>query len=112
MIVPCQRYIQGRKHITGLYLYYPEGHRSCVGQVRLDSLGRPLQLNAHQQRIWLGFTKEDYRPFVSALELSKPTASENVSWLEVPLCYRLEWWFSLRQCQVWCGGKSSPVTRL
>lgn len=110
-IVPCQRNILGRQHIIGLCLDFPEGRRSCVGQVRLDSLGNSVQLGAHHS-VWLGFSKEDHRPFVSALELSEPEPGESVSWLEIPPCGRLEWWFSVKQCQVYCGGKSSPNTRL
>lgn len=50
-IVPCQRYIHGRQHITGLYLHFPEGHQSCVGHVRLDSLANPIQMGARQRKI-------------------------------------------------------------
>lgn len=110
-IVPCQRYIRGRQRIVGLFLQFPEGRQSCVGQIRLDSLASPLQLSGHQ-RFWLGFSEDDHCPFVAGLELSEPTSSEGVSWLEVPLRGNLDWWFSLRQCQVYCGGKYSTPPRL
>ncbi|KAK1585888.1 uncharacterized protein LY79DRAFT_518029 [Colletotrichum navitas] len=110
-IVPCQRYIHGKLRIIGLLLQFPGGRQSCVGQVRLDSLGNHLQADGNQS-IWLGFSKDDHRPFVSALELSEPKQSEGLSWLEVQLCGTLEWWFSSRQCQVCYMGKSSPPTRL
>ncbi|TQN70739.1 hypothetical protein CSHISOI_04722 [Colletotrichum shisoi] len=110
MIVPCQRYVRGKRRIIGLLLQFPEGRQSCVGQVRLDSLGDPLRADGHQS-IWLGFSESDHRPFVSAVVLSKP-GNEATSWLEVRFYGTLEWWFSLRQCQVCYMGKSSPPTRL
>ncbi|KZL64983.1 hypothetical protein CT0861_12835, partial [Colletotrichum tofieldiae] len=98
MIVPCQRYIRGKRHIIGLLLQFPEGRQSCVGQVRLDSLGGPLRADGHQS-MWLGFSKSDHRPFVSAVVLSKPRGNEGISWLEIQFYGTLEWWFTLRQCQ-------------
>ncbi|OHE90313.1 hypothetical protein CORC01_14386 [Colletotrichum orchidophilum] len=110
-IVPCQRNLRGKQHIIGLLLQFPERRQSCVGQIRLDCLGSPLQLDDHQS-IWLGFSTDDYRPFVSVLQLSESKPNEDLSWLEVQPCNTLEWWFSLRQCQVCYMGKSSPPTRL
>lgn len=110
-IVPCHRLIRGKQRIIGLYLQFPGDQTSCVGQVRLDSLASPLRLSGHQ-RIWLGFSKEDHRPFVSALTLGEPSPSDKVSWLEVQLRGKLVWWFSMNQCQVCYGEESSPPTRL
>ncbi|CAI0652177.1 unnamed protein product [Colletotrichum noveboracense] len=111
MITLCQRYVWGKRRIIGLLLQFSGGRQSCVGQIRLDCLGNPLPLGSHQS-IWLGFSKDDHRPFVSVLEFSEPKPTEGVWWFEVELFGRLEWWFSLKQSQVCHMGKSSPPTRL
>ncbi|WQF81014.1 hypothetical protein CDEST_06028 [Colletotrichum destructivum] len=109
-IVPCQRYIDGRRHIIGLLLKFPEGRQSCVGQIRLDSLGNPIQAYSHQN-LWIGFSLVHRRLFVSALTLSEPNLTEGLSWLKVQLHGTLEWWFSSTQCQLHHMGKSSPEPR-
>ncbi|KAH9235745.1 hypothetical protein K456DRAFT_34415 [Colletotrichum gloeosporioides 23] len=98
MITLCQRYVWGKRRIIGLLLQFSGGRQSCVGQIRLDCLGNPLPLGSHQS-IWLGFSKDDHRPFVSVLEFSEPKPTEGVWWFEVELFGRLEWWFSLKQSQ-------------
>ncbi|OBR03246.1 hypothetical protein CH63R_12373 [Colletotrichum higginsianum IMI 349063] len=109
-IVPCQRYIDGRRHIIGLLLKFPEGRQSCVGQIRLDSLGNPIQAYSIQN-LWIGFSLYRRRLFVSALTLSEPNLTEGLSWLKVQLHGTLEWWFSSTQCQLHHMGKSSPEPR-
>ncbi|KXH65948.1 hypothetical protein CSAL01_13571 [Colletotrichum salicis] len=111
MIAPCQRYVRGKQRIIGLLLQFSGGLRSCVGQIRLDCLGSLLPVGSHQS-VWLGFSKDDHRPFVSVLELVEPKLTEGVWWFEVKLFGRLEWWFSLKQSQVCHMGKSSLPTRL
>lgn len=110
-IVPCQRYSCGKQRIIGLLIQSPEGRQSCVGQIRRDSLQDPLETSGYQH-MWLGFSKDDHRPFVSALTLSEPNRNDGLWWFEVRFCGIIEWWFSLRQCQVCYTGKSSPPTRL
>lgn len=110
-IVPCQRYIRGGRRIIGLLLKFLEGRQSYVGQIRLDSLDNPLQAYSHQN-LWIGFSPEDHRPLVSALTLSEPSLTEGLSWFKVQLRGTLEWWFSLKQCQLHHVGKSSPLPRL
>lgn len=102
-IVPCQRYIRGRRHIIGLLLKFPDDRQFCLGQIHLDSLDTSFQGHSHQN-VWLGFSTDDHRPFVSTLTLSEPKFTEGLSWLEVQLRGILEWWFSLRQCQVFYMG--------
>ncbi|KAK1843036.1 hypothetical protein CCHR01_14341 [Colletotrichum chrysophilum] len=111
MIAPCQRHVRGKLRIIGLLLHFSGGRQSCVGQIRLDCLGSLLPVGSRQS-VWLGFSKDDHRPFVSVLELSEPKPTEGTWWFEVELFGRLEWWFSLKQSQVCQMGKSSPPTRL
>ncbi|KAK1624561.1 hypothetical protein BDP81DRAFT_110713 [Colletotrichum phormii] len=110
-IVPCQRYVRSMLRITGLLLQFSEGRQCCLGQVRLDSLGSPFQASSHQA-VWLIFSKDDNRPFVSALELSEPEDKKGPCCLEIQVRGQLDWWFSSRQCQVCYQDKSSPPTRL
>lgn len=110
-IVPYQCYSRGKRRIIGLLLQFPEGRESCVGQIRLDSLQNPLQTSGYQH-VWLSFSKDDHRPFVSAVTLSEPNRDDGLSWFKVRFCGTIEWWFSSKQCQVCYMGKSSPPTRL
>lgn len=110
-ITPCLVDVNGKLTICGLLLQDSAGRNSCVGQIRLDRLGSPIQLTGHQS-LWLGFSKDDHRPFVSTLLLSRTERCEGLSWLEVQLYGSMEWWYSARQCQVHHMGTSSPPTRL
>jgi len=110
-IMPCQRFVCGQQQIMGLLFEHFGGRQSCVGQIRLDCIGSPLQLAGHHS-FWLAFSENGCGPFVSTIELSHVEPTRGLSWLEVLLCGNLEWWFSWSQCQVFHMGKSSPVTRL
>lgn len=110
IIMPCQRSVRGRRRTIGLLLQFPGGRQSSVGQIRLDCLGSLLQIGSHQS-FWLGFSKDDHRSFMSILELSEPKLNVGLSTFEVQLSGMLEWWCSLRQCQV-CYMGISPPTRL
>lgn len=91
--------------VSGLELQYEDGSMTTVGEVRLDSLGD--QTNISSSCVWLGFlaTHEGY-PYITAIEAAHPTQNE-VTWFQVPLTGRLEWWYSSQQCQVWHEGRAS-----
>ncbi|KAJ0159919.1 hypothetical protein CTA2_8892 [Colletotrichum tanaceti] len=112
LIIPCRVLVRGAQRITGLLLRYANGTQSTAGQVRLDSLEKPLQASG-LQTVWLGFSERDHGPFVSVLEVSPPGPRRGVMcWFRVDLCGVLEWWFSTTQCQVHHKGRSSPHTGL
>lgn len=111
-VTPCNGSYKGGAYITGLILTYTDGHESCVGHIRRDSLSCPLELT-ESPMLWLGFSLENMEPRVAKIEtVSRPSDTHSLEWLEVPWTGQLEWWFSARQCKVHHKQKASPATRL
>jgi len=78
IIMPCQRSERGRRRIIGLLQQFPGGRQSSVGT---DPSG--LLRKSSPQSFWLGFSKDDHRPFMSILELSEPKLNDGLSTFEV-----------------------------
>lgn len=107
----CRRHSHGRSIITGLLIYYADGHQACVGQVKLDCLGEVLRIDP-ACKLWLGFWLSDDGPCVSnaVLALQQPRLTDCENWFGVEWRGYLEWWFSCRQCQLSFEGRPSPKT--
>lgn len=108
-VTPCESLLGHTAAITGLVLHYSDGHRECLGQVRLDHLLSPLTA-AGSRAMWLGFSSTADGPCVRKVEFSRPEQSAELVWLEVSWSGTLEWWFSYRQCRVHYGQQASPET--
>lgn len=109
---PSYSHQGGIRVITGLLFLDADGHESCVGQVRYDSLGDKQEVDK-SEKLWLAFIILEEQPCVIRVETSN--ALEGVGdfyWLDVPWKGKLEWWFSHRQCRVYHGDRSSPRTRI
>lgn len=114
-MTPSWGKIGGMPVIRGLLLRHQSGayETSCVGEVRLDSLDRPLRVEA---TIWLAFSETPMGgPSVTHVEACPPPPKAipvaALTWLEVPCRGRLDWWFNYRQCKIHHeNGQASPPT--
>ncbi|KAK3300334.1 uncharacterized protein B0H64DRAFT_380644 [Chaetomium fimeti] len=106
-VTPCERRFGETSVIRGLLLHHADAHVSCVGEVRLDSLGCPLKVEGP---IWLGFSTTRGAPCVTQIATSRPAETDAVDWLALPCRGQLEWWYSFRQCRVHHEGRASPAT--
>ncbi|KAH6853716.1 hypothetical protein B0I37DRAFT_400838 [Chaetomium sp. MPI-CAGE-AT-0009] len=77
-VTPCQRQYGETPVIRGLLLHHANAHVSCVGEVRLDSLGCRLEVTGS---LWLGFST-DMRggPCVTQISTSHPAETGTVAW--------------------------------
>lgn len=102
---------RGTLVITGLLLHHPDGHTSCVGQVRIDSLGCRFDVDSC---LWLGFASGPMGGpcVVTATSCLPSTSDDSLTWLALPCRGLLEWWFSTRQCKLHHEGRESPATCL
>ncbi|KAL2174926.1 uncharacterized protein P884DRAFT_207934 [Thermothelomyces heterothallicus CBS 202.75] len=109
-VTPSLQQIGGTSVITGLLLHRSNEHTSCVGQIRLDSLGCPLEVGT-SQRLWLGFLSTTMGGYcMTRAATSRPTDIRALTWLALPFSGLLEWWFSYRQCRIHHEGQASPET--
>lgn len=111
-IVPCECNYDGTRYIIGLLLEYPNNIQRCLGQVRLDCLGRPIHIPQQGQareetRLWLGFSPYcDQHAIVCALTTVRPTLTECEFCMEIRPSGVLEWWFSHTHCLVYFNGNT------
>jgi hypothetical protein len=107
-VTPCQRQYGEKPVIRGLLLHHANAHVSCVGEVRLDSLGCRLEVEGS---LWLGFSTDTRgKPCVTQIATSCPAEKGTVTWFALPCRGKLEWWFSFSQCRVYHEGRASPPT--
>jgi hypothetical protein len=103
--------------ITGLLLHYEDRSRATVGQVRLDGLqGERRQVTKNAIIRFVVVRTGRQLPHVSGLliftdRMAEPPLNDGLG-LEVECCGILEWWFSRRQCQLACKGRTSASTCL
>ncbi|KAL2017479.1 hypothetical protein VTK56DRAFT_2075 [Thermocarpiscus australiensis] len=103
--------------ITGLLLHRSKAHRSnprtsCVGQIRLDSLGSSLEIGT-SHTLWLQFSPTKMGGYcVTVAATSPPSDIHAPNWLALPCSGLLEWWFSFRQCRVHHKDQVSPETTM
>lgn len=83
------------KNITGVLLHYSDGRRACVGSVRLDLAGTPLDVQDRLE-FFLGYrlSKRRNEAFATRIELEVPEGSAGLEWRAVPLEGKFEWWLS------------------
>ncbi len=110
MVTPSWYQIGEMSVITGLLFHHSNAHTSCVGQVRLDSLGGPFEVGKSRE-LWLGFASTIMGgPCVIRATESLPSDAHSLTWLALPCRGLLEWWFSFRQCKVHHQERESPTT--
>lgn len=108
-VTPCTSNQDGMLAIIGLLFSASNGRESCVGQIRRDSLGCPLDVD-RSQRLWLGFSMQKRQPRVVKVDTFR--SREELTWFDMPWAGVLEWWFSFRQSRLYHEGRTSPVTRI
>lgn len=108
-VAPC-RLLQ-KKKVSGLLFRYSDGREACDGEIRLDCVGRFVQLSK-LMKLWMEFGYGDRGVFVRTVQFSRPPKGSTSQWLEVPMRGLLEWWFTWDQCKIYHGGRTSPVTKL
>ncbi|KAJ4263567.1 hypothetical protein NW762_006387 [Fusarium torreyae] len=114
-ITPCKSWRSRRPDaILGLLLTYADGRQRCVGEVRLDFLGDPMDVSL--EKMWLGHIerkKVGSNPCsahsasgIDWISLSKPEDDEDC--FEVPMTGRLDWYFSDHQYHLYHHKESEP----
>lgn len=101
---PCRQRRLEVEVVSGLVLQYEDGTTTTVGEVRLDCMGDRIAIDS--ACVWLGFLATEGFPCVTAIEVTQP-ANDTLTWFEVPMTGRLEWWYTVRQLQVWHDGRTS-----
>lgn len=108
MVTPSLHQIGGMSVITGLLFHHFNAHTSCVGQVRLNSLGCRFKVD---NCLWLGFASTIMGgPCVIRATEFPPSDADSLTWLALPRRGLLEWWFSYRQCKIHHQKQESPAT--
>jgi hypothetical protein len=91
---PGQQYAEGA--VIGMLVRYANGDRACVGAFRFDwAAGEALCI----QKLYLGYGQGrvmDVRNDMPAAD----DGPDGLSWTEVPLEGKLEWWFSYDAAEV------------
>lgn len=106
MVTPSLHHIAGTPIITGLIFHHSNEHTSCVGQVRLNSLGRRFDIDSC---LWLGFASTDIGGPSVIRATNSPSSDDSLTLLALPCHGLLEWWFSFRQCKLHHQGRESPT---
>ena len=78
--------------VVGMLLYYSDGHRECVGQMRLDHMAETIPI---AKTDILSFRSKETAEGMKYIDLVTTQAPEvrKDCWLDVYLCGTLEWWF-------------------
>ncbi|KAF4963231.1 hypothetical protein FSARC_8729 [Fusarium sarcochroum] len=117
-VTPCKAWGPGTTGIVGLVFLYSDGHRDSVGQVRLDHLMSPIEIDStHEQHdMWLATRDYHYNGssgnYFTVVEMMRvmPSFAENINggnpaeeglrWMRVRWRGRLDWLFWYRSCRV------------
>lgn len=101
-VIPCTL---NSVAISGLTLVFADGHRECVGQVRVDRAGEHLPV---RDTWFITFTRDrEGRPFVASVILRSGDESTTDDAMEVSCNGVLEWFWSSRQCLLRYKGQES-----
>lgn len=104
-VTPCRS--KGESTIMGLLLTFSGGHRESLGQIRPDALASPMVV-AHAQGFALGLELREGRyPQVTEIGIKSSDLTTKHA-LELECSGPLEWWWSLRQCQLFYKGQCTP----
>ncbi|KAF5971184.1 hypothetical protein FBULB1_9382 [Fusarium bulbicola] len=104
--------------ILGLLLTYEDGHRRCVGQVRLDHLLAPIDVTS--DTMWIGYPDADEISWRADTDEDESGAyfvsfeePDEDEWegqcIKIPMRGRLDWYFSRHQCHLSRHDDSEPV---
>lgn len=106
-VVPCRSWIPGSTGIVGLIFAYSDGSRESVGQVRLDHLLSPIEVDPAGE-MWLGARL--FHPSGAVVESMRVIPStgqtfhggnpsqEGLTWLRILWRGRLDWNFLYSKC--------------
>lgn len=95
--------------ISGVVLRYSDDREVSLGWVHPDHLSSPQRVDS--LGMWL-FVSEpcDGFPVVTDIKLSLPLA-DSQKYFAIQWRGQLEWWFSLRQCQLYHEGRCTRATQ-
>lgn len=90
-VVPCRSRLGGvsANAVTGLLVRYANGDRACVGSFRFDWAGETCEVG-RGGRLYIGCGR--HPESVRDVRNEPPPVDNGLSWLEVPLSGKLEWW--------------------
>ncbi|KAI1413244.1 hypothetical protein F5Y13DRAFT_179711 [Hypoxylon sp. FL1857] len=110
-IAPCVDKTHPQRLVIGMLLQYKDGHRECLGQVRLDWMVDPLEVG-EASKLRIGMTKAKIKTTltgqlglhvtrnVATVTLSESTDKKVDQWVDVPWYGTLEWWFSEKSTEI------------
>ncbi|KAI8963384.1 hypothetical protein F5Y11DRAFT_319646 [Daldinia sp. FL1419] len=107
-VTPCRVKQGDITNFTGMLLHYENGHKVAVGQIKFDCLDDTFRISP-SETLLLGFSTTNGYPYVASIQLS-PLRKDNMVYLNVPWYGQIEWWFSCRQCKIYCNGEASIPT--
>lgn len=84
--------------VTGLLVRYANGDRACVGSFRFD-WASPARQVGRTGRLYIGCGQR--LNCVRDVRIEPPLVDNGLSWMEVPLSGKLEWWSSVGSCRVY-----------
>ncbi|RYC88448.1 hypothetical protein BFJ63_vAg8666 [Fusarium oxysporum f. sp. narcissi] len=105
-VVPCRSWIPGSTGIVGLIFAYSDGSRESVGQVRLDHLLSPTEVDPAGE-MWLGRLFHPSGAVVESMRVIPSTgqtfhggnpSQEGLAWLRILWRGRLDWNFLYSKC--------------
>ncbi|KAH7308585.1 hypothetical protein B0I35DRAFT_98667 [Stachybotrys elegans] len=106
-VTPCQK--ENHDGVVGLLFQFDDDHRECAGEVRLDSLGKSLDLRRDEGWALVFERRADARPYVSAIHLQHVGPdSDIVGYVNLTCSGELHWLWSPRQCYIMYEGQTSP----
>lgn len=97
-VIPCrsppgQKYAEGA--VIGMLVRYANGDRACVGAFRFDWAAEPCE-TGRTRKLYLGCGWGRVMDVGNHL----PAADGGLSWTEIPLEGKLEWWFTYDRAEV------------
>ncbi|KAM5352737.1 hypothetical protein ACJ41O_005459 [Fusarium nematophilum] len=92
----CINRTDPHRPVTGMLLCYADGHRECMGHLRLDWVGEPILVGETDKLYICGKRTKKNWGYVAAVTTRAPVSGAEGRWLDVAQAGTLEWWFSSR----------------
>jgi len=109
-MTPCQaNIVDFGPAVMELLLNYEDGQQASVGQVRLDMLNPLIKVDLKVESYLHFALSSKGCPNVDSVSLETKT-QDRQNHFSIPWHRTLEWWFSHRQCRVWCKSRTSRPT--
>ncbi len=91
--------------ITGIVLHYGDGNSASLGSIELKHLSKRRQV---KDALWVRVVPAHKAPLPRVVDiLLEPPLKNQHEYLRVSLHGSLEWWYSVRQCQLYHGGSKT-----